>query len=75
MRVACCRWARFLAFAIGAVTAILFGLTFIFDDEFLFEELFWGRSVTWWLGVFGVALVGFKRCTRYLWWPCLVNAL
>jgi hypothetical protein len=27
--------------------------SFIFDDEFLLADLFWGRSVGWWIGTFG----------------------
>lgn len=49
-------WARFLAFTLGGFFVILLVLGFVFDEDFLFQELTPSRSVTWWLGVLGVVL-------------------
>ena len=47
--------AQFLSFVFGGLLVVLLAMSFIFDEEFLVSDLTPDRSVTWWLGVLGVA--------------------
>ena len=49
-------FARFFAFAFGCIFILLVALGFVYDEDFLFQELSRDRSVTWWLGVLGMLL-------------------
>jgi autophagy-related protein 9 len=50
--------ARFLKFALTLFVVLTITGSFIFDDEFLLADLFWGRSVGWWSATFGVIIGG-----------------